>query len=336
MFSDLAEARDALSQLFDPSVLELVMAALVPALVLQPVTEPSGPGLTRIGGTPVMAADLPWPDPASPSDPAAFQKFGDTFAAHARADYPLSFIAQIDLAEVAAIDGGPADLPSQGRLLFFHDLTLGPFEAGDRLTKVIWDQSDPADTVTHPLPAALEQGGRTYAAQIEASFKAAGLEITEDALRSPFHAPLRIAQPRLFQQLTPLYAQEFQQHTKLHDRAFQTGDYDFSDTYDIAPWEGWAAMPEVTMLGLPRPEQDDPRYDAVAVTQFGKQFLTKEDWDAHKDTILAQAKDWRLLLQVDVAGWMQTRAEGQVYFLITTADLKAARFDRVIAVYQQT
>ena len=336
MFSDLAEARDTLSQLFDPSVLDLVLAALVPALALQPIAEPAGQALTRIGGTPVMAADIPWPDPATPSDPATFQKFGDTFADHARANYPLSFIGQIDLAELAELDGRPDDLPTQGRLLFFHDLMLGPFEAGDRLTKVIWDQSPPADTITHPLPAALEQASTTYAAAIEASFKEAGLDVTEAELRSPFSAPLRAAEPRLVQQLTPLYALEFERNTELHHRAFKAKDYDFSDAYADAIWEGREDRSPLTLLGLPIPEQDDPRYDAVAITQFGKQILAKEDWDAPRDTILTQAKDWRLLLQVDVASWMQSPGEGLVYFLITADDLKSARFDRVIAIYQQT
>ena len=51
----------------------------------------------------------------------------------------------------------------------------------------------------------------------------------------------------------------------------------------------------------------------------------------------AEAADWALLLELDVARWMgNERGEGKVFFLIRRTDLAARRFEAVIAVYQQT
>lgn len=90
-------------------------------------------------------------------------------------------------------------------------------------------------------------------------------------------------------------------------------------------------------LGSPQAEQDDPRYDAVVVSTFGKQHLSSDEWKAHVAEIQAKARDWRLLLQIDLGDWMKADlVEGTVYFVIRASDLEQRRFDRVIAVYQQT
>ncbi len=90
------------------------------------------------------------------------------------------------------------------------------------------------------------------------------------------------------------------------------------------------------LLGLPVPVQDDPRYDAVVASEYSVQHLSAEQWANDKDALSRSAEDWELLLQIELADWMQQSAEGTVYFLIRQDDLRDRDFDRVIAVYQQT
>lgn len=85
------------------------------------------------------------------------------------------------------------------------------------------------------------------------------------------------------------------------------------------------------------PEQDDPRYGAVVWSRFGKPYLSSEEWETHHDELVAAAREWRLLLQLDLSDWTQAQfTEGTVYFLIRTTDLAARRFERVVGVYQQS
>ena len=116
---------------------------------------------------------------------------------------------------------------------------------------------------------------------------------------------------------------------------------DFSDTYmdaldqlgEYYPDPGWKRH---QLLGSPLPEQSDPRYDAVVVTSFGKQHLSREEWQSHAERIQMLARQWRLLWQVDLSDWGGELSEGTVYFLIRDSDLAERRFDQVVAVYQQT
>ena len=90
------------------------------------------------------------------------------------------------------------------------------------------------------------------------------------------------------------------------------------------------------LLGSPLPEQSDPRFEAEVVSRFGVQYLSQDAWKANRPAIEAGAGAWRLLLQIDVGDFLQESGEGTVYFLIRAADLADRRFDRVVAVYQQT
>ena len=74
-------------------------------------------GASRLGGMPDLPADVPWPWRAA--IPAAY------FKEHGERSWPLSFIAQIDFAEIQAA-GGLEGFPSSGRLLFFCDPVLMP------------------------------------------------------------------------------------------------------------------------------------------------------------------------------------------------------------------
>ncbi len=75
----------------------------------------------------------------------------------------------------------------------------------------------------------------------------------------------------------------------------------------------------------------------MVVSEFGQQHLSREEWAQHRAGIMAQARDWVLLLQVGLADWMQDDlVDGTVYYVICRPDLAERRFDRVVAVYQQT
>jgi len=70
-------------------------------------------GASRLGGTPDLPAEVPWPwRPALPD--------GAVFKEHLARPWPLSFVAQIDFADILSA-GGLEGFPSSGRLLFFCD-----------------------------------------------------------------------------------------------------------------------------------------------------------------------------------------------------------------------
>jgi uncharacterized protein YwqG len=83
------------------------------------------------------------------------------------------------------------------------------------------------------------------------------------------------------------------------------------------------------LLGLPDPEQDDPRYGAIDTALYPKGPWSPETIrDAN-----VQASAWRLLLQVDLG---DMDGSGTVYFIIRHADLANRDFSQVHAYYQTT
>ena len=69
-------------------------------------------GASRVGGMPDLHSGVPWPWRPALDD--------GTYKDHATRPWPLSFVAQIDFAEIRAA-GGLEGFPSSGRLLFFYD-----------------------------------------------------------------------------------------------------------------------------------------------------------------------------------------------------------------------
>jgi len=92
-------------------------AAARHAMILEPGPVEEGAdapiGASRLGGTPDLPAEVPWPwRPALPDR--------TVFKDHLGRPWPLSFVAQIDFAEILSA-GGLEGFPSSGRLLFFCD-----------------------------------------------------------------------------------------------------------------------------------------------------------------------------------------------------------------------
>lgn len=351
MFDSPADAADALLAFFEPPRVGIVVEALVPAAVFHPAASGIVPGGTRLGGTPDAPAGFVWPRPAQPDEADEIARRGNEDAAgemraHMALDLPYAFIAQVDLAEAATLGPPAPALPSEGRLLFFYDLAIGPWDTGTRVARVIWERS-PADALRplampDDLAAAAAREARERAA-IAAGFGDGG-ENGESGTN--YGAPARAMALRQAWRLPDPHALEIaampdfaavakgESDDPMLQDLFATYEEALEEFGDRYPAEAWRRQ---QLLGSPMPEQDDPRYDAVIVTGWGKQHLSGEEWLEHRDEVLHKAHDWVLLLQIDIGDWMQARfVEGTVYFLIRRDHLERHRFDAVVAVYQQT
>ncbi|MFD1703844.1 DUF1963 domain-containing protein [Methylopila henanensis] len=350
MFDDAAAARAALAGHFDPPRLEQVISALVPAIVFVPSAGPPTRGGSRIGGVPDMGPGAEWPRPSPPADPEAVAARGSPDAGNEMREHfakrlPYAFFAQVDLGEAARLGSVAAGLPQDGRLLFFYDLAAGPWDTGSRVARVIWDRT-PADQLAPLAPPA-------DLAEAAAADRAERVKIAEefgndaDAARSSgsaYDAPGRAMTLRATLRLPSVASIEIAALPEIAAAARSTsgegsdlaGDYEAAveESSDSDRQETWRRQ---QLLGSPQPEQDDPRYDAVVVTRFGVQHLDREERRRRREEIEREARGWALLLQIDVKDWMRSEfADGAVYFLIRKDDLAARRFDRTVAVYQQT
>jgi len=360
MFRDEQDAREQLESLLSAEQVERVVAVLRPIMVLSPLEDEAEPalGATRIGGTPDLPPDLAWPIRPVPPDIDAIVSCGgpshaDHIRKHLEQPLPYEFFCQIDLAEAARLGEVAADLPGEGRLLFFYDSMTGPWDTSTTTGRVIWDRAPASTLRRQPLPEVFIRLGEEYVQEayeysvkirsgqfyphLDALLEAEQREALMTALgnlppperedfTSPYWAPASAR--RIERQLSYIdhFAVEYDQ-----DPALKAAFVDIEDVLrlDIPSDE---TRDRTLLLGTPVPVQDDPRYDAVAVTQYDRPF----EWQVERDRIFAAATDWRLLLQVSLSDYMQTRAGGTVYFLIRRDDLAARDFTRVVAVYQQT
>lgn len=352
MFDSPADAANALLEYFTRPRAELIVEALVPAMTFHPSKEIVIGG-TRLGGTPDAPEGFVWPRPAWPEDPEEIAGRGNEDAAremreHMAHGLPHAFIAQVDLSEAAGLGPVASSLPPDGRLLFFYDLSIGPWDTGSRAAKVIWERSPVGELRAAPMPEDLAVADERAARQW-AEMSAGYDDGDEDAEADPwsnYAAPARAMTLQEVWRMPHPHALEIERLPEF--AAVEKGETrdpeleDFYDAYqealeafhDLHPEEAWRRQ---QILGSPLPEQSDPRYDAVVVSEWGRQHLSREEWEAHGDDIDRKALDWVLLLQVDIADWMQARsATGTVYFVIQRDDLEQHRFDEVVAVYQQT
>jgi uncharacterized protein YwqG len=308
MFESLQEARAAVGRHVAPEHVDKVLNVLIPAIGLKP-GEPGNTvrGDSRLGGEPELPVGMEWPRPTPPADPADIAGRGSSSAEQAMLDHlsrnlPFAFVAQIDLAEAHALGEVAADLPDTGRLLFFYDFCVGPWENGQRVARVIWDASPVNQTASAALPGDL------------ANVATHG---TEHFGKELFHAPARPV--TLFSGVTiPVETSNAPETEYVFEPGgladVTDGVEDFWDEDDC--WLGWRHH---QLLGTPVPLQSDPR-DYIAG------YGTDEE-----------VSDWKLLFQLEINDWSGERFdEGDVYFLIRTADLAARRFDQIQAVYQQT
>ena len=338
MFDSADDARRALEGEFAPQLVDQIVAALVPAIVLAPA-DGDRLGGTRLGGTPDQPAGLEWPRPTPPDDPEAIARRGSAevgveMRAHFAGLLPYAFIAQIDLEETASLGSVAATLPADGRLLFFYDLAVGPWEGSERVARVVWDRAPRESLTAIDPPADLAAAADRWHANLVANLAKHAMKPPErddnvyrlGAMPSVQNATLLLPSTHCLEiEAIPAIASAAQasQDAAARDLYFDYGEV--IERVDSCYHQ---------LLGSPKPDQDDPRYEAVTFTQFGQQHLSSERWAEHREKIVAQAGEWRLLLQVALSEWGVM--DGIVYFLIRADDLAARRFERVVAIYQQT
>ena len=359
MFRDEQDAREQLGSRLSAEQVERVVGVLRPIMVLVPLDDEAEPalGATRVGGTPDLPPDLAWPIRTIPPDVEAIASrggfhHGDHIRKHLKQALPYEFACQIDLAEAARLGEVAADLPGEGRLLFFYDSMTGPWDTSTTIGRVIWDRSPASTLRRRPLPEALVRLGEEYVQEVyEASVKRRGGqfspgrdELLDPEQREALRTALANLPPPNREEFTspywaPASARRIERQLSYIDRFAVEYDQDpglktaFADIEDVLQWDipSEETRNRTLLLSTPVPVQDDPRYDAVAVTQFDRQHLSPEEWQVERDRIFAAAADWRLLLQV-----LCSNSVGTVYFVIHRDDLAARDFARVVAVYQQT
>jgi uncharacterized protein YwqG len=329
-------------------------AAARHAIILEPgpVEEGAdGPiGASRLGGMPDLPSEVPWPWRPAFSD--------SVFKEHAEHPWPLSFVAQIDFAEIHAV-GGLEGFPSSGRLLFFCE----PIE-------VPWGQLMEDQTCASVMffPEQMDRLGRRDF-PVELSNPRSRLLRPEEF----------VARPR---RLTP---KPWLLPPPLGSRELRTLDPDWNDSYPVCWkrqekayhayrrfWEDLAvvhpnALRAIRQVGgIAFPDQDPVEADCV---KFGdddylnrppdeeKAFLERRlkegapiDWPDYKEWSQAydafkarervmyfeRANSWQLVLQIDSDEEMQWYDDGRIYVCIRKRDLAERRFDRCWTLMQCT
>jgi Domain of unknown function (DUF1963) len=344
MFADVAAARETLSEYFYEESVDMLLGHLRPAIAFEPIEGSKQPGLgaTRLGGTPDLPAEKPWPVRPRPVDADAIaarggHRHGGHIGRHLASARPFEFIAQVDLAEAARLGDIAADLPNEGRLLFFYDVSVGPWHDGAESCRVVWDTSPVASLTRLPLPEILID------LHVEEYALAGGTRCDRSAVNenatSPYWGPARAMRLHAMLRLPDWRSAEWQAGDSLAEQTLVAAleDEDFEASVQALFDDNIDTASRHQLLGLPLPVQSDPRYSAVILTEFGEQHLAPKVWQDNQPRISRAARQWHLLLQIDLKDYFQqTFVEGTVYFLIHRDDLAARAFDKVLAVYQQS
>jgi uncharacterized protein YwqG len=237
-------------------------------------------GTSRLGGSPDLPAGLSWP-----------------VNGHGT---PLSFIAQLDLAEISAHDT-EGILPGNGLLSFFY-------EAATQMACGF----DPAD---HGAWAVIHTAGGTTVEPRQ----------VPDGVPAPGRFPAVGLRPHL--ELTFAPWESF-----LVERLDMTGDEGFAYAEMLPPAGGTTHR----LLGHPDPLQGDMQLECQLVTHG----LYCGDESGYRDPRAARlapgAADWRLLFQVDSQdeAAMMWGDVGRLYYWIKKDDLIARNWDQTWLILQ--
>jgi uncharacterized protein YwqG len=253
---------------------------------------------TKLGGEPDLPRGLAWPQRAPYALTDQRQRHVSQDAA------PLDFLAQINLAEVAAI-GCDLPLPSSGLLSFFYDSEFQPwgFDPGDAAGfRVIYTPAG-GDLVRLIHPGGVRPA---LPVRLEASetlpdwawfFEHHGDEIDDDI-------------------------DEFQETLEMFD---DEQLYEMFDTGHVIG--GWPAL-------IQNPMELECQLASNGINVGGPEGYA----DPRAKALEAGAADWRLLLQLDSEDeldWMWGDA-GTLYFWCRKQDIAAARFERAWTILQCT
>ena len=281
--STLATQRTGLEQRIVAAKLGRIGAALratmAESLRLRLCAAPAGVGSSRLGGRPDLPARVAWP--AGPK-------------------HPLSFIGQIDLAEVAVHDRTKR-LPKTGLLSFF------------------WDTIDPA------WGLAVDEGARWRVLYTKKGTALAPRDPPEGLVPPHKYAKVEFVphgvDVSVEVTLPFVRTEEFR---ALGATAEETSAY-LEGVYEEG--EG----PCHRMLGHPGAIQGDMRR-RIAYARAGK---TAQLDKAPVAELEAEAKEYCLLLQIDTDAALGTNwGEGRLFFWIREADLRGKKFGEVWVQFQ--
>lgn len=216
-------------------------------------------------------------------------------------DAPLSFVAQINLSEAQAFDTDKL-LPESGILYFFYDANQETYGASpeDRAgRKVIYSTANQTALKRRPFPDALPS---------EARFTACALIFSSEVT--------------------------LPQRPNLLDDTLDWNDAErqaYSDFMVAFPSEDDRKLLHHRLLGHSDDLQDDMHLQAQLLSHG-----FSDDQSPEAAALVAGAKDWLLLLQVDSepSAGMQWASTGLLYFWITKQDLHARNFDNVWVILQ--
>lgn len=275
------------------------------------------PGFSKTGGKPNLPEGLPWP----------FWK-----------DRPLSFVVQIDLAELKAAETLP-EFPAEGRLYFFYPN---------------WWQGDNG----HPWqPWGTEPDDAGSAVVI----------YSLDEPGPPQAPPEEMNQPGLFliEDTTGVYEKRYIGSRPIvswpDPYTVMGSDYDLTEEEDEKLWEAYSDLeqsqvemphkgPDRHQLGgyhYPIQCDDLPLVCNLASNGVSAAFIARVDLDDPTIAALAPgARDWLLLLQLDSDEGIELPDDngdmmiwgnhGQIYFWIRRQDLAACDFSQIWAIIEST
>ncbi len=252
-------------------------------------------GTSKIGGKPHLPADFAWPYYEGESYEGGW------------ADRPLSFIAQIDLAAIAACDKEGL-LPTSGYLYFFYEVMSQKwgFDPADEGCARVYYYDVPADALcVTDLPADLAAEARVPLIPLKFG--------TMDELPG-YEEFLDLTDKNRFGEHLDwdLYDETVAEMIEIPD----------SDEIEICKLLGYANLIQGSMLS-----------ECARVTA-GLSCGSSEDYrkttEEQKAAICADAPNWILLAQFDsLSDEILFGDCGCIYFYIRREDLAARRFDRV-------
>jgi len=234
------------------------------------------PGTTRLGGHPDLPPHIDWP---------------------IRAGRPLSFIAQLDLPEIAPLDEQGL-LPAEGMLWFFYDAARQPWGC-DPLDRDAW-------RVIHAPSASLQRTRPPKNLGRGLVFDACALELRSEMTLPGCYFNVRDRE-------IPLHAFEW-----------------YDELRDQLKTESRESIHR--LLGHADPVQNDDMEHYCQLGLHGIDYQQAEEYPI----ISRAASEWILLLQVDTeeaTGWMWGDV-GRIYYWIRRSDLAARNFDNMWLVLQ--
>lgn len=287
--SGLPRLADELERLLLPSIRVHAQAAH---------EESIGIGPSKIGGAPDLPESVTWP----------------TWK-----DSPMSFLAQIRLADIAPLDT-QALLPHTGLLSFFYDaegVVFGLDPAEREGWRVLFSQDNNLHRATFPesFPA-------------NAQYAPCTVSFTREWTLPDFESP---AIERLGLSWGTMYGEESNPSVKEECERYLALSASFDSLFGNR-----SAINR--MLGYPDPVQGNVQ----AECQYAAHGLYQHaagDWPSEQAAVLKRdALDWQLLLQLDslAAAGMMWGDVGRLYFMISRTALAERNFDATWLIMQSS